>query len=328
MGKRKVNDPCWCGSGTKYKKCHMSLDMDIERERSLPIDERVAKTVVRGEVTPMRSVPHDIDRPSYAETGVPADSKPSLVKTPDEIERMRYAGKVARVVLDTVGAAVAPGVTTEELDKLAHETYIANGAYPSTLNYHGFTKTICTSVNEVIVHGIPDSRPLQEGDIVSCDITAFVEGVHGDCCATFPVGAIDDPSARLIAVTYECLRLGIEAVRPAARMRDIGKAIQPYAEKFGFGVVRQFVGHGIGTVFHMEPQVPHYYDKSATLEMLPGITFTIEPMITMGDYRSNIWDDDWTAVTVDFQRAAQFEHTCLVTETGVEVLTKGAHEDF
>ena len=301
----KSNDPCWCGSGRKFKRCHKAAE-----ERVRP-----------GRVSPMRSVPPEIGRPPYADTGEVVRRAESPVQGDDVIARMRVAGRVAAEVLAAAGAAVAPGVTTDELDAVAHEAYVARGAYPSTLNYHEYPKSICTSVNEVICHGIPDDRPLADGDIVNIDVTAYVDGVHGDTNATFAVGRIDDESARLVRVTRECLELGIAEVAPGKPFNAIGRAIQAHAEANGFGVVRAFVGHGIGTQFHTDLHVPHYYEPRLTAVMEPGMTFTIEPMITMGDWRHRMWDDGWTAVTTDGRRTAQFEHTMVVTGDGVEVLT-------
>jgi methionyl aminopeptidase len=244
-----------------------------------------------------------------------------MVKSPDVIARMRRAGRVAAEVLAETGAAVRPGVTTDELDAICHDACIAQGVYPSPLNYQGYPKSLCTSVNEVICHGIPDSRPLEEGDIVNLDVTVYVDGVHGDTNATFLVGEVDEASRQLVAVTRECLWIGIEAVRPGQPISDIGRAIETHATRHHFGVVRTFVGHGIGQHFHMEPSVPHYFTPSALTVMQPGMTFTIEPMITVGSWRERVWDDGWTAVTVDGQRTAQFEHTMVVTDDGADVLT-------
>jgi methionyl aminopeptidase len=247
-----------------------------------------------------------------------------MVKSIELIERLRVAGRVAADVLRATSDALRVGVTTDELDAVCHQATIEHGAYPSPLNYHGYPKSICTSVNEVICHGIPDSRPLSDGDIVNLDVTVYLDGVHGDTSATFGVGHVDPQSERLMRVTKECLSLGMEAVRPGHPVNDIGRAIQRHAEEEGLGVVRSYCGHGIGEVFHSRPQIPHYYDTSATTVMEPGMTFTIEPMITLGTWRHVTWDDGWTAVTADGRRTAQFEHTVAVTETGVEVLTRPA----
>jgi methionyl aminopeptidase len=300
----RANDDCWCGSGKKYKRCHRT-------------------TLLRaGAVGPERAVPPEILRPDYVETGTPVRSTESAVKTPEVIARMRAAGKIARDVLAETGAAVAVGVTTDELDRVAHEAHVSRGVYPSPLRYRGFPKSVCTSVNEVICHGIPDDRALVDGDIVNLDITVYVDGVHGDTNATFCVGRVDPESRRLVKVTEDCLELGIEAVRPGAVLSDIGRAIETHAHDAGFFVVRAFVGHGIGEVFHGPPQVPHYYERAASTVLEPGMVFTIEPMITMGSVQPVIWPDGWTAATSDGSRTAQFEHTVLVTDTGVEVLTR------
>ncbi len=300
----RANDLCWCGSGKKYKRCHRA---DLLRA---------------GVVGPWRTVPPEIVRPDYVETGNPVRKSESMVKSADVIARMRVAGAIARDVLVETGAAVAPGVTTDEIDRISHEAHIARNVYPSPLGYRGFPKSVCTSVNEVICHGIPDDRALVEGDIVNIDVTVYVDGVHGDTNATFAVGRIDPVSKHLVRATSECLDLAIEAVRPGAPLHDIGRAIETHAHAEGFNVVQAFVGHGIGEVFHGPPQVPHYYEPNARTIMEPGMVFTIEPMITIGDIRPVIWDDDWTAVTADGSRSAQFEHTVLVTDTGVDVLTR------
>jgi methionyl aminopeptidase len=301
----KANDPCWCGSGRKFKRCHKASTDHIRP----------------GRVGPARAVPANIPRPHYAETGVPVRRAEPHVRPPDVIERMRRAGRAAADVLRTVGAAIAPGVTTDELDALCHEECIRRGGYPSPLNYGAFPKSLCTSVNEVICHGIPDDRSLVDGDIVNLDVTIFLDGVHGDTNATFPVGTIDPGSADLIRVTRECLERGIAAVSPGRPIRDIGRAVQAHAEAHGYGVVRAFVGHGIGEQFHSDLQIPHYDDPRATTIIEPGMTFTIEPMITMGAWQHQLWSDGWTAVTVDRRRTAQFEHTLLVSDDGVEILT-------
>jgi methionyl aminopeptidase len=302
----KSNDACWCGSGRKYKRCHQA-----SQQRVLP-----------GTVSPRRPVPEAIARPDYAERGRPVKVDEPMIKGAGLIDRMRVAGRVAADVLKATGAAVATGVTTDELDAVCHRVTLERGAYPSPLNYHGYPKSICTSVNEVICHGIPDSRPLSDGDIVNLDVTVYLDGVHGDTNATFGVGQVDVASQRLITVTRECLELGIEAVQPGRPINQIGRAIARHAEAAGFGVVRNYCGHGIGEVFHSQPQIPHYYEPSATTMMEPGMTFTIEPMITLGTWRHLTWDDGWTAVTADGRRTAQFEHTVVVTDTGVDVLTR------
>ncbi|MBW3668720.1 MAG: type I methionyl aminopeptidase [Actinobacteria bacterium] len=301
----RSNDPCWCGSGRKFKRCHKDS----------------AERVRPGRISPWRAVPERIARPPYADTGEPLPWEEPLVKAPDVVARMRRAGRLAATVLRTVGEAVRPGITTDALDALAHELITEAGAYPSPLNYHGYPKSLCTSVNEVICHGIPDDRVLRDGDIVNLDVTVYLDGVHGDTNATFLVGNVDPESRRLVDVTRQCLQRGIDAVRPGRPISDIGRAIEAHASAHGYGVVRAFVGHGIGEQFHANLHVPHYYEPAADTVMERGMTFTIEPMITMGDWRHDLWDDGWTAVTRDGRRTAQFEHTLLVTDDGAEVLT-------
>lgn len=302
-----ANDNCWCGSGRKYKRCHK------------PLEGRV----IAGTVSPRREVPAHIQRPPYAESGQVNRWNESAVKSADVISRMRVAGAIAAEVLRLAGQAVKPGITTDEIDAYVHQLCIERNAYPSPLNYSGYPKSVCTSVNEVICHGIPDSRTLQDGDIINLDVTCYIGGVHGDTNATFPVGDVDDESKRLIRVTEECIWRGIESVQPGRPLSDIGKAIETRAKQDQLGVVRSFIGHGIGEQFHTDIQILHYYDPRNNTIMRPGMTFTIEPMITLGTWQHRMWDDEWTAVTADGKRTAQFEHTILVTETGADVLTGG-----
>ena len=279
---------------------------------------------MQGEISPYRPVPAHIARPSYADTGRVERWDEPRVKSPEIIERMRHSGKVAAEILRLAGAMVAPGFTTDEIDVYVHDLTIERNAYPSPLNYHGYRKSVCTSVNEVICHGIPDSRALRDGDIINIDVTAFVGGVHGDTNATFFVGDVDPESRKLVQVTEECMWKGIEAVRPDRPVSDIGKAIEDHAKKFRYGVVKAFVGHGIGEQFHTDIQILHYADtRGSTTIMRPGMTFTIEPMINLGTWQHRMWDDDWTAVTADGKRTAQFEHMILVTDDGFDVLTGG-----
>lgn len=303
----QLNEPCWCGSGRKYKRCHRSIE-----GRILP-----------GNVSPMRSVPPHIERPSYADTGEVRRWNEPHVKSPEVIEKMREAGALAADILRLAGEFVRPGITTDDIDVFVHELTIERGAYPSPLNYHGYPKSVCTSLNEVICHGIPDSTVLEDGDIINLDVTCFLNGVHGDTNATFFVGNVSDEDRRLVRITEECMWLGIEAVRPDRPLSVIGKAIEDHAKKHRLGVVRSFIGHGIGEQFHTDIQVLHYFDARNNMIMKPGMVFTIEPMITLGTWQHTMWDDDWTAVTSDGKRTAQFEHTILVTETGPEVLTGG-----
>jgi methionyl aminopeptidase len=274
-------------------------------------------------------VPAHIPRPDYAldPHGRPKLRDSGRPKDPETLALMRAAGRAAAEILREVGEAVRPGVTTDELDAVVHEACIARGGYPSPLGYGGsggspFPKSVCTSVNEVICHGIPDSTVLADGDIVNCDVTIYLGGVHGDTNATFLVGDVDEQSRRLVEVTRECLDVGIAAARPGSRVRDIGRAIQGHAEGLGYGVVRAFVGHGIGRSFHCDPQVFHYDNPAARTQLEPGMTFTIEPMITIGGWQHEMWEDGWTAVTADRSRTAQFEHTLLVTDSSAEILTR------
>ncbi len=273
-------------------------------------------------VSPRRPVPAAIARPEYVDRPAPAPYDGPEVKDAGTIGRMRVAGRIAAQALREVGRHVAPGVTTDELDRVGHEFLCDHGAYPSTLGYRGFPKSLCTSVNEVICHGIPDSRRVEDGDIVNIDITAYVDGVHGDTNATFLVGDVADEVRLLVERTEEALRRAINAVRPGRDVNVIGRVIESYAKRFGYGVVREFTGHGIGTAFHSGLIVPHYdaaplYD----IPIEPGMTFTIEPMLNLGTRDYEMWDDGWTAVTRDRRPSAQFEHTLLVTATGAEILT-------
>jgi methionyl aminopeptidase len=278
-------------------------------------------------VTPQRAVPPTIPRPDYAETGVSAAEEAAKRSNqipclrPHEIEGMRRACRLAREVLDLAGKAVDVGVTTDELDSVVHEACIARGAYPSPLNYYGFPKSCCTSVNEVICHGIPDCRPLEDGDIVNIDVTLYVDGFHGDLNETFLVGHVDRASRILVKNAYDCLQAGIRIVKPGLAFRDIGAAVEEQAQKLGHNVVRTYCGHGIHRLFHAAPNIPHYRKNKTPGVARAGNTFTIEPMICQGSARDVLWPDQWTAVTSDGGRSAQFEETLLVTNAGVEVLT-------
>ncbi|MES9544209.1 type I methionyl aminopeptidase [Actinomadura sp. NPDC000600] len=273
-----------------------------------------------GRVSPMRKVPSNIPRPEYVGKNRPRTGEPD-VKSPETIERMRVAGRIAAQALEEVGKHVRPGVTTDELDAIGHEFMLDHGAYPSTLGYRGFPKSLCTSINEVICHGIPDDTVLRDGDIVNVDITAYIGGVHGDTDATFLCGDVDEESRLLVERTREAAMRGIRAVKPGRALNVIGRVIESYAKRFGYGVVRDFTGHGIGTTFHSGLVVPHYDDPGATTVIEPGMTFTVEPMLTLGTPEYDIWADGWTVVTKDRRRTAQFEHTLLVTDDGHEILT-------
>jgi methionyl aminopeptidase len=277
--------------------------------------------LVPGVLSPILPVPETIDRPEYVGRPGPARYTGPEVKDSDTIERMRVAGRLAAQALAEVGRKVAPGVTTDALDRVGHEFLCDHGAYPSTLGYKGFPKSLCTSVNEVICHGIPDTTVLTDGDIVNIDITAYIDGVHGDTDATFLVGEVDQESRQLVERTHEAMMRAIKAVAPGRPVSVIGRVIESYARRFGYGVVRDFTGHGIGTSFHSGLVIPHYDDPSYDTMLSAGMTFTIEPMLNLGTADWDMWDDGWTVVTRDRKRSAQFEHTILVTENGSEILT-------
>ena len=273
-----------------------------------------------GRISPPRQVPASIPRPEYVGKKAPRTGEPDI-KTPEMIARMRVAGKLAAQSLAEVGRHVEPGVTTDYLDEVGHDFLVSHGAYPSTLGYKRYPKSLCTSLNEVICHGIPDDTVVSDGDIVNVDITGFLNGVHGDTNATFLAGDVDEESALLVERTHEAMMRGIKAVAPGRPLNVIGRVIEAYARRFGYGVVRDFTGHGIGTTFHSGLIVPHYDDPRSTVIMEPGMTFTIEPMLTLGTIDYDIWPDGWTAVTKDGKRTAQFEHTLVVTDDGYEILT-------
>lgn len=277
--------------------------------------------LVPGRLSPPRSVPARIPRPEYVGKKRPIEGVLGDVQSPETIEVMRVAGRVAALALRAVGEAAVPGVTTDELDRVGHDFLVAHDAYPSPLGYKGFPKSVCTSINEVICHGIPDDTPLRDGDIVNVDVTAYLDGVHGDTNATFLVGEVDEESRLLVERTEEALNRAIKACRPGRQVNVIGRVIESYAKRFGYGVVQSFTGHGVGPEFHSGLVIPHYDDPMATTVMETGMTFTIEPMITLGTIEFDLWDDGWTAVTKDRRRTAQFEHTLVITDGGVEILT-------
>jgi len=280
-----------------------------------------------GKISPMRKVPDHIPKPDYAITGEPLSERLAKnadrieIKNSSQIEGMRKVCKLSREVLDIAAKAAAVGVTTDEIDRIVHEAIIERNAYPSPLNYRGFPKSCCTSVNEVICHGIPDSRPLEDGDILNIDITLYYGGFHGDVNETYLIGNVDEKYKKLVQVTSESLEKAIAIVKPGTLYRDVGNVISKHVIANGFSVVRSYCGHGIGDLFHTTPSIPHYSKNKAIGMMKPGHIFTIEPMINEGIYQDKLWPDDWTSVTRDGKRSAQFEHTLLVTETGCEVLT-------
>jgi methionyl aminopeptidase len=282
---------------------------------------KVRASLAPGAQTPWRQVPANIARPEYVGKRAPAKHRGSDVQPPEIIERMRVAGKLAAQATVLAGEHARPGVTTDEVDRVVHEFLCDHGAYPSTLGYKGFPKSCCTSLNEVICHGIPDSTVIQDGDILNVDVTAFIGGVHGDTNQTFCVGDVAEEDRLLVERTREAMMRGIRAVAPGRPLNAIGRVIEAYAKRFQYGVVRDFTGHGINEVFHTGLYVPHYDNPRLTTIMEPGMTFTIEPMITLGTHEYDIWKDGWTVVTKDRRWTAQFEHTILVTEDGYEILT-------
>jgi methionyl aminopeptidase len=277
--------------------------------------------LIPGRPSPMRAVPAAIARPEYVGRAAPSPNTGGDRYSPDEIELIRAAGRVAAGAIEAAAAAIRPGVTTDELDRIAHEFVVAHGAYPSTLGYRGYPKSSCTSVNEVICHGIPDDTVLEEGDLVNLDVTAYLEGYHGDLNHTFLVGEASEEARRLVERTREALARGIRAVAPGRQVNVIGRAIESYAKRFGYGVVRDYTGHGVGRAFHTGLVIPHFDDPNATTVLEPGMVFTIEPMLTLGTTDWDLWADDWTVVTRDRSLTAQFEHTLVVTERGAEILT-------
>jgi methionyl aminopeptidase len=280
------NDPCWCGSGRKYKKCHLGADR-----------------VARG--------------PEPA----PARRSAVRLKTAEEIEGIRQAGRLTRSILASLVERIVPGVTTGQIDTWVHHATVAAGARPASLDYKGFPRSVCTSINEVVCHGIPGDRALVEGDIVNVDVTSILDGFYGDASDMYLVGRVSEEAQRLVRVTRECLELGVAQVRPGGRLGDIGAAIEAHAHAHGYSVVRAFGGHGIGRKFHEEPFVAHYGRAGTGDPMVPGMVFTVEPMINQGTWKVDLLDDGWTAVTADRRLSAQWEHTVAVTDAGVDVLT-------
>jgi methionyl aminopeptidase len=282
------NDPCPCGSGLKYKKCCAD-----KTEAAQPAD------------------PAEVYASKYR----------IHVKTPAAIEAIRRAGRLVVATLELVAPRLRPGITTDEINTWVHAFTVQNGAIPAPLNYRGYPKSVCVSVNEVICHGIPGGRVLKDGDIVNVDVTSILDGYYADANKTYFVGTPGPDARKIVAVARECLRLGMAMVKPGNTVGDIGWAIQTHAEAQGCSVVREFVGHGVGSDFHEPPQIPHFGQQGAGIVLIPGMVFTIEPMINLGRKELRILDDDWTAVTRDGSLSAQFEQTVLVTETGCESLT-------
>lgn len=275
-----------------------------------------------GTISPELGVPQNITRPEYVGRADADEGRGSNFYSAEEIEKVRAAGRIAANALAAVGDMIEPGVTTDAIDRVAHEYMCDHGAYPSTLGYRGFPKSVCTSLNEVICHGIPDSTVIADGDIVNVDITAYIDGMHGDTNYTFYAGEVDDESRLLVERTWEATMRGIKAVKPGREINVIGRVIEKYAKRFDYGVVRDYSGHGVGREFHTGLIVPHYDAAPAHAEVMePGMIFTIEPMLNLGTVDWDVWDDAWTVVTKDRKRSAQFEHTLVVTETGADILT-------
>lgn len=278
------NDPCPCGSGKKYKKCHLKFDRK---------NQQWGKSNRSG----------------------------IIVKNPEQVGGIRQSCRLTSKILDLLEEQIRPGMTTNDINEWVHNYTITHGAYPAPLNYRGFPKSVCTSLNDVICHGIPDTTVIREGDILNVDVTCILNGYYGDSNRMYCIGEVSDEASALIRISKECLELGIEEVKPFNTIGDIGHVIQQHAEQHGFSVVRDFCGHGVGIEFHEDPQVPHYGDPKSGPVLVPNMVFTIEPMINIGRYESRILADRWTAVTLDGSLSAQWEHTVLVTQSGVEVLT-------
>lgn len=282
------NDPCWCGSGKKYKKCHMEQE------------QKLYEMSIRGIPVPV----------------------PELIKTEQQIAGIRDACQFSKAILNEVEGLVRPGVTTEEINQFVYRRTVEQGAVPATLNYKGYPKSCCISINEVVCHGIPGATVLKDGDIVNIDITSIVEGYYGDMSRMYLVGDPTDEARQLVEATRECMYLGIAQVKPWNRTGDIAFAIEKRAREYGYSVVRDYGGHGVGVAFHEDPFVPHYGSRNRGMVLMPNMVFTVEPMINAGDYKCRVLDDGWTAVTADGSLSAQWEHTVRVTETGVEILTE------
>jgi methionyl aminopeptidase len=281
------NEPCWCGSGKKYKKCHLEMDMKLEQ---------------------------------LGKKGDPVPSR-SMIKTAEDIEGIRKACQLSKAVLEMVASRIKPGITTLQIDQWVYDYTILHGGYPAPLNYKGYPRSVCTSINNVVVHGIPDNTVLTDGDIINVDVTCIVDGYFGDTSRMFLIGDVSVEARQLVQVSRECLYLGIEQVKPFNRIGDIAYAIEQHATKYGYSVVRDFGGHGIGLAFHEEPFIYHYGARESGMILVPNMVFTIEPMINAGGPECRILKDGWTAVTADNSWSAQWEHTVRVTEDGYEILS-------
>ncbi len=293
MKKLSRNDPCWCGSGAKYKSCHLRAD----RKKS-GLFRRLRGGRLTHPTTP----------------GI-------VIKTEEQVEGIRESCQLVKQTFEMLEGRVIEGAATNDIDRWVHEFTLDHGGFPGTLNYNGYPKSACVSINDVICHGIPDETVLRRGDIVNVDITTVLKGYYGDSSRMYAIGDISPEAAKLIDVSKECLDLGIAQVKQLNTIGDIGHAIQQYAEKRGYSVVRDYAGHGVGLKFHEEPSVNHFGKRKSGSVMVPNMIFTIEPMINIGGYKCKVLDDNWTAVTEDGSLSAQWEHTVRVTENGVEIMT-------
>ncbi len=280
------NEFCWCGSGKKYKKCHLEMDQRLE---------------------------------AFEKEGYEIPGR-DLILSVDDVKKMRESAVITKGLLDTVGEMIKPGTSTDEIDTYVYNYTVERGGIPAPLNYMGFPKSCCTSINEVICHGIPEDRVLKEGDIINVDVTTNLNGFFTDASRMFLVGEVEAKAKKIVDCAKTCLEIGMDQVKPYASFSEIGLAIEAYANSNGYTVVRDFGGHGIGKKFHEEPHVSHFDTGYMGMIMVPGMVFTIEPMINEGTYKLNILEDNWTAVTKDKKLSAQWEHTLLVTEDGYEVL--------
>lgn len=280
------NDVCWCGSGKKYKKCHMEFDKKLE---------------------------------TFKKQGYEIPSR-RLILNEKDIEGIRKSAVITKGILDGVGEMIKENVTTNQIDEFVYKYTLDHGGTPATLGYHGYPKSCCTSINEVICHGIPEDRPLRDGDIINVDVTTILDGYFADASRMYLIGNVSDKAKALVECAKECLQIGMDQVKPFVSVSDIGLAIQAYANSKGYSVVKDFGGHGIGKNFHEDPHVSHFDTGQKGMILAPGMVFTIEPMINEGTFKLNILEDDWTAVTRDGKLSAQWEHTIVVTEDGYEVL--------
>lgn len=287
MQKISRNDLCWCGSGKKYKKCHLESDLKLQEFEE------------EGFIIPPMSIR----------------------KSQEQIEGIRKSGALTKEILDMVGEKIKEGVTTNEINKWVHDYTVDHGAYPAPLNYEGFPKSVCTSINNVICHGIPDDTVLKNGDIINVDVTTILDGYYSDASRMFIIGEASENAKKLVQVAKDCLEIGINVAKPYSSLNEVGNQIEEYANKNGFSVVRDLGGHGVGIAFHEFPHVDHFKKSGKGVLLIPGMVFTIEPMINEGSYRCLCLDDDWTVVTEDNSLSAQWEHTIVVTETGIEILT-------